>query len=288
MRREAFQTPGPLALEIRLPAGRAEVQTTDAAETVVELEPLRRNEASEQAVEDARVELRDRPAGGQELTVAVDQRRSFGWGRGAEVLVRVHCPEGTSVGGQTGSADFEGRGRYGSLRISSASGDVEFAEVEGEASVNSASGDVSLGLVGRDVEISTASGDVSVMDVGGRTELNSASGDVRLDHARGSVTAHTASGDVMIREADSSVTVKSASGDQHVDSAAAGEVTLQSASGDIHVGVRSGTKVWMDVHSRSGEARSELDVGDVPPAEGAPELSVRASSMSGDIEIVRA
>jgi hypothetical protein len=288
VRREVFQTPGPLALEIRLPAGRAEVQTTENEETVVELEALRRNEPSEQAVEDARVELRDRPAGGQELVVAVDQRRSFGWGRGAEVRIRIHCPHGTSVEGHGGSADFEGQGRYGSLQISTASGDVEFAQIDGEASVNSASGDVALGIVGRDTEISTASGDVALVEAGGRVEINSASGDVRVERVRGALTAHTASGDVMVREAESSVTVKSASGDQRVDRAASGEVNLQSASGDIHVGVRPGTKVWMDVHSRSGEARSDLDVGDVPPAEGAPELSVRASSMSGDIEIVRA
>jgi DUF4097 and DUF4098 domain-containing protein YvlB len=288
VRREAFQTPGPLALDIRLPAGRAQIETSETTETVVALEPLRGNEASEQAVADARVELRDRPAGGQELAIAIDERRSFGFWRGAEVRVRVRCPHGTSVEGHGGSADFEGQGRYGALRISTASGDVEFAQIEREANVNSASGDVALGIVGRETEISTASGDVAIVDAGGRTEINSASGDVRVEKVRGALTAHTASGDVLVREAESSVTVKSASGDQRVDSAVSGEVKLQSASGDIHVGVRSGTKVWMDVHSRSGEARSDLDVGDVPPPEGGPELSVRASSMSGDIEIVRA
>jgi hypothetical protein len=67
-----------------------------------------------------------------------------------------------------------------------------------------------------------------------------------------------------------------------------GEVSLQSASGDIQVGVRRGTKVWLDARSRSGDATSELDVGDEPPAEGAPVLELRASSMSGDIHVGRA
>jgi hypothetical protein len=67
-----------------------------------------------------------------------------------------------------------------------------------------------------------------------------------------------------------------------------GEVNLQSASGDIQVRVQKGTRVWIDARSRSGDASSDLEVGDAPLPEGGPSLELRANSMSGDIHIGRA
>lgn len=289
MRSERFHTPMPLGLRLKVPAGEIDLETLDGEETTVELEPIGRDEASREAVESARIELRERAAGGREVIVEVDERRGRGFLRGgsAEVRLVLRVPHGTDVRAEGASTDIAGQGSYGEVKISSASGDVEFAESQ-EASVDSASGDVALGRVVGEVRVNSASGDVAVVDAGASAEVNSASGDVRLERARAAVSVNTASGDVIVGRADSSVSVRTASGDVRIDSVARGEVSVQSASGDVRIGVARGSRVWMDVRSRSGETTSELEVGDAPPEETGELVEIRANSMSGDVEIVRA
>jgi hypothetical protein len=296
VRSETFATPGPVALELRVPAGRVEVQTDEVTQTVVEVEALRDNESAIVAVEATRIELRERAAGGQEVLVEVPtDNRGFavagiriGLVRSPEVLVRVSCPNGTRLDAETASADLEGHGRFGSAKVTAASGDVELEDIDGEANVSTASGDIELGRVGTRARVNTASGDVEIDRIGGDGDVSLASGDLVVNGADGSLAVNSASGDVVVRDAGTSLTIKTASGDQRVDSVAQGDVSLQSASGDIQVKVRRGTRVWIDARSRSGDTTSDLEVGDTPPDESGPTLELRASSMSGDIHIGRA
>lgn len=202
MRRETFAAPGPLRLDLSLPAGEIEVDAAPVTEAVVELE-LRRG--SETAVEEARVELR-----GDELVVKVDHPQ-------AEVRLRLQVPEGSALQAKTASGDVRARGRLGDAEVKSASGDVkldaigsleaklasgdlEVAQVAGEARVDSASGDVELGEAAAGVSVRTASGDQQVGSVvEGKVDLSSASGDIRVGIKRGSrvwVDARSMSGDV--------------------------------------------------------------------------------------------
>ncbi len=281
MRTETFQTPGPVRLDVRLGSGEVRLETSDTAETTVTLEPLRDNDASMAAVQEARVEQR-----GDEILVDVrDRRRGF---RGADVLVEIHCPEESSVRAKTGSADIEGRGRFGSVEVESGSGDVQFSDVSGDAQINAASGDVQLARIAGQARINTASGDVQLASIGGEARVNSASGDVQIREAGNRLEVNTASGDVLVGEALSSVNANSASGDQTIGSVSQGKVDLKSASGDLKIGIREGSTLWVDARSRSGEVRSELPVSDLPPEGDAPHVELRANTMSGDITVVRA
>lgn len=283
MRTETFDTPGEVRLDIRLGAGEIRLESAAGSETTVTLEPLRDDDATRAAIEDARIDLRER-GNGQEVLVEV-RGRQF---RNAEVSVEIRCPEGADVKAKTGSAGIEGHGRFGSLDAQSGSGDVQFGELSGDAKVDAASGDVQLGEVGGGLRVNTASGDVQVGQVGGQAKVNSASGDVQLGEARGQLDVNSASGDVQVREAGSSVGVNTASGDQTVGSVSQGKVALKSASGDLKIGIREGSALWVDARSRSGEVRSELPVSDAPPEGDAPHIELRATTMSGDIEIARA
>src|SRR5438105_6550490 len=285
MRTETFKTPGTVRTEVRIGAGEIRLDTGETEETTVTLEPLRDNDATREAVENARLELRER-GGEYEVIVDVRSGRGFSFGRGAEVRVEISCPEGTSVEAKSGSADVEGRGRFGSVDVEFGSGDVHFAEV-GDAKVNAASGDVTIHSVGGDARINTASGDVQLASVVGEAKLNSASGDVVVRSADGKVEINSASGDVHVVEAGSSVNVNTASGDQVIGSAVRGRVTLKSASGDMKVGIREGSTLHVDARSRSGEVRSEMPVSDTPPEGDAPQVELRANTMSGDITVAR-
>ena len=267
MRRETFSTPGPIRLDLRVPAGEIAVEAGDTDETAVELEPSGGAESTA-AVEEARIELRDRV-----LVVDVPEQRGIRFfSRGPEVRLSVRCPHGCDLRVRAASADVRANGRFASAEVESASGDVELGEVAGDARVKAASGDLQLGPVGGSLAAEAASGDIAVERVAGEAKMR------------------TASGDVVVGEAESSLTVQTASGDQRVGSVTAGEISLRSASGDIWIGIRRGSAVWVDASSMSGATTSELDVGDAP-AVGAgeePLVELRAQSMSGDIHVARA
>jgi DUF4097 and DUF4098 domain-containing protein YvlB len=288
VRTETFQTPGQVRTEIRIGSGEVRLDTGEDGRTIVTLEPLRDNDASREAVETARLELRER---GGEYDVVVDVRdrgRGFGFSRGAEVQVEIRCPDGTSVEAKSGSADIEGRGRFGSVDVETGSGDIQFEAVGGNARINAASGDVAVDSVGGEARMNTASGDMQLGSIAGDAKLNSASGDVIVREAAARLEVNSASGDVLVREAASSVNVNTASGDQMIGTAVQGKVDLKSASGDMRIGIREGSTLFVDARSRSGEVRSELPVSESAPDGDGPNIELRANTMSGDITVVRA
>jgi DUF4097 and DUF4098 domain-containing protein YvlB len=118
--------------------------------------------------------------------------------------------------------------------------------------------------------------------------VRSASGDVQLGSVRGKVDVNTASGDVTVGEAGAAVSVHTASGDQVIGSVAQGSVDLKSASGDVRIGIKQGSRLWIDARSMSGDTSSELEILGAETSSEGPLVELRATSMSGDIRVVRA
>src|SRR6266511_2988272 len=90
MRRETYSTPGAVRLNLEIPAGRIEVETSNTDETRVELEALGGNEFIRELVESARIELLRR-GDGHEVVVEVKMRHGFwiSFGRGPDLRLRV-------------------------------------------------------------------------------------------------------------------------------------------------------------------------------------------------------
>ena len=120
-----------------------------------------------------------------------------------------------------------------------------------------------------DVDVNVASADVHLERVDA-ADVNSASGDVRIDEALGRVEVNTASGDVDLR------------------SVAEGDVKVNSASGDVAVGIASGSRLWVDAQSLSGDTSSELELEGAPSDDPGPLVELRVQTMSGDISVRRA
>src|SRR4249919_1201215 len=228
MRTETFDTPGSVSLDVRLGSGEIRIDARDVEQTTVELRPLRDNDATKNAIESARLELR---GGADRQEVVVDLGRSRGGlFRGASVGIEITCPEGSDAEVKSGSADLDVRGRLGSIGLSTASGDIELDDVSGDANVNTASGDVRMGGVGGEMRVTTASGDVRAKKIAGDARLNTASGDVTIESVEGSLSVNSASGDVTVQAARAAVNVNTASGDQRIGSLSQGSAELKSAS----------------------------------------------------------
>jgi DUF4097 and DUF4098 domain-containing protein YvlB len=252
MRFETFATPGPVTLEVKIPAGDLDVETGNAAETTVELEVHGRD--GDELEQNTRIEMRRR---GDGYEVVVDAERNSGIGlfrgRSGDYRVRVKVPHDATLRSEVASADIRGRGRYAEVDLKAASGDVELERVTGDASINTASGDIQVERVG--------SG-----------KINSASGDVQLDDVSGALSVNTASGDIELKSVTS------------------GEVKVNSASGDVEVGIAEGSRLWVDAQSLSGDTASELELESGAPIEGdeGPLVELKARTMSGDITVRRA
>src|SRR5215210_2035759 len=225
MRSETFATPGPVTLQINIPAGEVDVETAETAETVVELEVRGRDQ--DEAEREARIESRARGEG-REVVIDADTRGGF---RDADYRVRVVAPHGVAIRGELASADIRGRGRYADLELEVASSDVEFDEVEREAKINTASGDVEIRRAGS-VRINSASGDVRLRKVAqGDVKVHSASGDVEVGIAKGSrlwVDAQSLSG-------ETSSELELEAGPAEDDQGPLVELRVQTMSGDISI-----------------------------------------------------
>jgi DUF4097 and DUF4098 domain-containing protein YvlB len=259
----SFATPVPPRLRVRIAAGLVAIEPADVEETTVELNALRDDDATRDAIERATVEQR-----GEEIVIEVEKS---GWGlfsRSASVEARIRCPHGTSLDCNTASADLVANGRLGDVSVKTASGDVGLAHVGPLA-------------------VTTASGDVRVQELQADGRVNTVSGDMRIGGVRAELAANSVSGDVELGQVDDDVSVQSVSGDQRLRAIRAGAVKLTSVSGDVEVGVLAGTRLFIDASSTSGDVRSELEVGNSPEGDG-PQAELRVKTVSGDIALTRA
>src|SRR6266516_2129565 len=255
MRSETFQTPGPVRLNLELPAGSIEVETADTQETHVDLEAISDREQVREMVDDARIET-VRRGDGHEVIVEVRTRHgvwvSFSKGPdlrlgSPDLRLHVTCPAGAELDVRAKSADLE---------IKTASGDSQFDTVDGSLDVKSASGDLHVGSVARNSNIQLVSGDV------------------------------------YIRENHDSISANTVSGDQRYEAVLKGRLELRAISGDVSVGIRRGSRVFIDANTVSGSTSSEFELSDAPqgppPSEDSPLVEVFAKTVSGDVRIERA
>jgi len=281
MRRETFQTPGQVRLDLDLPAGAIEIETENTEETHVELEALTDNEQVQEMVASARIES-SRRGDAYEVTVEVRTRHGvwISFSRGPdirlgtpEMRLRISCPHGASLDVSSKSADLQARGEYGTVDFKTASGDAH-VDRSADALFKSASGDVHVDTVDGSLDVKTVSGDVHVGSVARDSNVQAVSGDVYIADAGGSVRASTVSGD------------------QRYEAVLQGRFELRAVSGDIGVGIRRGSRVFIDANTVSGSTSSEFDLSDAPapaePAADAPLVEVFAKTVSGDVRLERA
>lgn len=276
-----FSTPEPVALRVRFDAGAITVVASDRGDTVVEVRPGRPGNNSD--AEHAAATIVEQH--GNEIVVSAPDVKRF-FGRSPSLDIAVALPTGSAVDIHVAAADVKLSGRYGSVDVTSASGDVSIDRAA-DTMVSVASGDVTCEAADGNLTVKSASGDVRFGDVAARAIISTASGDISGHDIGASAELRTASGDVSINRIDGSVTGRTASGDIRIGSLRTGSAELDSATGDLRVGIAEGTAAWLDVRSITGDVRSSLDSAG-PPADGDETVSIHARSLSGDITISRA
>ena len=252
MLEKTFHTPLPLELEVGIPSGDIEVETTEGEESNITVD------GDDRLLEE--VEIRQ---DGNRLIVGYRGKGKLGFSLspftlvfGSELRVRATVPHSAGVKVKTASADTRLDGRFGPLGINSVSGDVR---VRGE--------------------------------VAGDANLKTVSGDADLDRVDGDISAHTVSGDLRIGPIAGSTDLKTVSGDIRIQAVTAGDVRFTSVSGDIEIGIAQGSALDVDAGSTSGDLSSEVPLASEPiPGEGesGPTVVLRGRTVSGDVKVFRA
>ena len=147
-------------------------------------------------------------------------------------------------------------------------------------------GDVTVDRAAGDAEVTTGSGAVRIDGIDGAAVVKNSNGDTWIGEVTGDLRVNAANGRISVDRAHATVAAKTANGDVRLGEVARGAVVAETALGKVEVGIRDGVAAWLDLNTRFGNVRNDLDAADRPgPGEDAVE--VRARTSFGDITIRR-
>jgi DUF4097 and DUF4098 domain-containing protein YvlB len=294
-----FDTPEPVTADIDI-VGHVQIAASDRSDTAVEVLPADpADEASVQAAGQTAVEF----SGGR----LVVKRPKLGplaslIGPRGSVKVTVELPSGSHVKASS-LAGITTTGTLGEAILHSSIGDIQVEEarwLEARAAI----GSVAVDRVAGPAEVTTSNAPIRIGVIEGAATLESANGSITVDRTVGALQVKSANSRITLREAAGVVQVKSANssitigrslagitartnwGRVRIDEVVGGTVHLETGRGNVSIGIAEGTAAWLDLHSKSGVVRSDLD------AVGGPETSdavaeIRVHTDRGDIDVHR-
>jgi DUF4097 and DUF4098 domain-containing protein YvlB len=156
----------------------------------------------------------------------------------------------------------------GTLRGSTAGGNLRIGDVGGVVHMSTAGGDISAGTIKGDVRLTTAGGNVRTADITGQAEITTAGGDIRLGTIGNILEAETAGGNVTFGSVGKEATVATAGGSiqggpvrgSATLTTAGGNITLDSGSGVVEATTAGGS---ISVGRVTGVLKASTAGGDI-------------------------
>ncbi|HWR86580.1 MAG TPA: DUF4097 family beta strand repeat-containing protein [Rhodoglobus sp.] len=277
-----YSTTGPVDVAVNLQVGSLRVAASDRTDAVVTVSPTDPAKAVDRrAAEDTRVEF-----DGMRVTVTSPRPRFSLVGPFESLDVTIEVPAGSRLTAEIGQGCARTTGTLGATRIKASGGWVEVDEAA-DLWVRAGHGAATIGTARGTLEVTADHGQIKVGAVTGDAALKASHGSITIGQAGGEVEAKLSYGDLDIDRAAASVTAKTAYGSVRIGEASGGALELESGYGAVTVGVRRGVPAWLDLSSKNGRVRNQLD-GDGAPAPGEQTVAVRARTQFGDITVQRA
>ncbi len=265
MTTQRFPLTGPINLNVRTGHGAVQIETEDdLTEASVTLDAASPDELAQFTVElhGATLDVLGPNQGG------IFDLGWFGRRSRRGVDVRITVPTGTAVKVGTYTAPVTIRGRVGGADLAFGSGQADVAEVDGDLRLRFGRGSARVRLVRGSAQVRSGHGDAVLGEVGADLNAGCGNGRLQVEVVRGRVRSRCGSGAAHL-------------------GAVHGDVDLASGSGAVDVGIPAGVSAYLDLHTGSGQVRSELPVeGSAAPTNTS--IAVRARTGSGDIRLFRA
>ena len=278
-----FDTPEPISVTVEFGVGDLRIVASDRTDTMVEVRPSDpTKKADVTAAEQTRVEY----AGGRLLIKAPKSWRQLTWrGGGESIDVQVELPAGSHLRGETGVAALRCQGRLGECRYKTGVGDIQLDQA-GAVQLRTGVGDLTVDQADGDAELTTGSGSVRIDHIDGAAVVKNSNGDTWIGEVTGDLRVNAANGRISVDRARETVAAKSANGDVRLGEVAHGAVLAQTGFGKVEIGIRDGVAAWLDLNTRFGNVRNDLDAAERPES-GEDAVEVRARTSFGDITINR-
>ena len=278
-----YTTPTPIDVAIHLPVGAIEIVASDRSDTVVTVTPTNPAKAVDRrGAEETTVDF-----AAQRLTITGPKPRFSFIGPSESVDVRVELPAGSRLTAEGSMGGVRTVGRLGATRIKCSMGPVDVDSTGRPVAARRArqrdrrhrgrlgsrspptTGRSGVGTVTGDAVLKASHGSVQVGESGGDLDARLSYGDLEITRALGSVTTKTSYGSIQLHEISS------------------GSIQVESGYGQITLGVRDGVPAWLDLSSKSGHVRNQLE-GNRAPDESEQSVAVRARTQAGNITVQRA
>lgn len=277
-----FDTPHPITVNLELGIADVHIAAGRRQDTVVDIQPSDpSSEADLAAATDARVEF----ANGTLLVRSPKRWKQWTpWGPRGSVDLRIEIPTGSAIDGTAGLGALRCTGELGACRYHTGLGDLSI-EQAGSIDLKAGVGDVTVDAAQGRAAIKTA-GAIRVGSIGGPATIKSSNGDTWIGEVRDEARTSAANGEIVIDHAHAGVVAKTANGDVRIGRVERGPVVAQTANGAVDVDISGAGPVWLDVVTRFGRIRNDLEGADGPAA-GESAIEVRAQTSMGDISIRR-
>jgi DUF4097 and DUF4098 domain-containing protein YvlB len=277
-----YSTPTPIDLAVNMQVGRLDIVAGTRDDAVVTVSPTNpAKEADRRGAEETSVAF-----DGRRLTITGPRPRFVFIGPTESVDVTVELPTSSRVTAEVALGAVRATGTLGATRIKASMGTVEL-DVTGDLWLRAGHGGVVVGRADGTAEIIADHGQVKVGSIAGDANLKASHGSIVIGEAGGDLEAKLSYGDLEITTASASVAAKTAYGSVTVGEVSSGSIRLETAYGQLKLGVRAGVAAWLDLATKTGQVRNELD-GEHAPEASEQTVSVRARAQGGDIIIRRA
>jgi hypothetical protein len=275
-------TPTAIDLAINLPVGAIEVIAGDRADTVVTVSPTNPAKAVDQrGAEETKVDF-----DGQRLTITGPKPRFSVIGPTESVDLKIELPTGSRFTAEIAVGGVRTVGRLGATRIKSSMGSVDL-DTTGDLWLRAGHGNTTVGTTEGGIEVTADHGQIRVGTVTGDSILKASHGSIMVGESGGDLEAKLSYGDLEITKALASVAAKTSYGAIQLREVSSGSIQVESGFGQVTVGVRPGIPAWLDLSSKDGRVRNQLD-GDRAPDPSEPTVVIRARTQAADITIQRA
>jgi hypothetical protein len=277
-----YNTPTPIDLAINLQVGAIEVIAGNRPDTVVTVSPTSPSRAVDRrGAEETRVDF-----DGERLIIAGPRPRLSWIGPTESVDLKIELPTGSRLTAEIAVGGLRTSGRLGATRIKSSMGPVD-VDATGDLWLRAGHGNATVGTAGGGIEITADHGQIRVGTVTGDAILGASHGSIMIGESGGDLDAKLSYGDLDITTALGSVSAKTAYGSIQLREVSGGSIQVESGYGQVTIGVRPGVPAWLDLSSKEGHVRNQLD-GDRAPDPSEQTMAVRARTQYGDITIQRA
>ena len=274
-----FPTPEPIDLSMHVPVGVITIVASDRTDTVVTVAPTDPDKAVDRrGAEETTVDF-----AAKQLTVTGPKPRWSFIGPTESIDVRVELPTGSRVTVENSVGFVRATGRLGATRIKASSGAVD-VESSGDLWVRAGHGSAIIGTADGSAEVTADHGQIKIGSVTGDAVLKASHGAITVGDSGGDLEAKLSYGDLEIATARASVAAKTAYGTILLGEVSGGSIDVESGYGAVTLGVKPGVPAWLDLSSKQGRVRNELEGASAP--EGAEQtVAIRARTQFGDITV---